>query len=866
MSVIAEIRREREDLARVLKKHAGIRKIVEDLYPDSAHFIYELLQNAEDTEASQAYFLLSEKSLIFEHNGRPFDPRDIEAITDIGEGTKADDNDKIGRFGVGFKAVFAYSETPFIWSPTLSFKICELVMPYECAALPDLGNKTRFEFPFNNRKKNPETAFLEIEAGLRELAETTLLFLTDLESIRWEIDQGSSGEVKRIKHYDYHFELGKQCGGEMTAGSHFLKFDQPVEGLDKQRIAVAFPLDLLPGVRKFDETKLVAEQLKIIPAAPGQVSVFFPAEKETSGLRFHLHAPFVPELSRASIKETAANQPLFQQLASLVATSLHQIRDLGLLSADFLAILPNPQDALPDRYQGLRTAIVKEMNSQPLTPTHSKSHAPARQLLQAEASLKELLAEEDIKLLVESAGEAPKWAVSAAQKNSNAHGFLNGLAITKWDIKKFVELFSERTSEGSRYISVSPYVVQGPDEDFMIWLSRKSPEWHQEMYALLYKELIPNGGCHCFYGRRIVRLSNGAYGVGSQCFFPSDDVEHDDVLPRVDTGVYSSGKSKSQQENARKFLVEVGVREVGEAEQIEAILKQRYSREAEISNEDSYWKDFKRFVALVEGDSSRAGLFKDYYIFHCIGSQLYRPGDVFLDQPFLDTGLSAYFQAWGKEADRFALHEKYKTCGIPVRRVAEFAKSLGAQTRLKIVDAHCYDNPAWSYLGSVSGDRCTNPIDVDYVIPHLEAFLGAPTLASSRLVWRTMESMPECPNYLKAIYQKNWRRGARGADSQLVHQLRNAAWVAQVDGRFVRPPEASCELLPEGFPYDAGWPWLEAIQFGQDAVNRSHARLEKQSLAEKAGFANAESMDRAKRFAALPLVDQERILSNWEHR
>lgn len=34
MSVIEAVRREREDLARVLKKHTGIRKIVEDLYPD----------------------------------------------------------------------------------------------------------------------------------------------------------------------------------------------------------------------------------------------------------------------------------------------------------------------------------------------------------------------------------------------------------------------------------------------------------------------------------------------------------------------------------------------------------------------------------------------------------------------------------------------------------------------------------------------------------------------------------------------------------------------------------------------------------------------------------------------------------------
>lgn len=77
MNVLEEVRRDREDLARVLKKHAGIRKIVEDLYPDSAHFIYELLQNAEDTGATEAHFELSKTSIAFEHNGRAFEPQDI---------------------------------------------------------------------------------------------------------------------------------------------------------------------------------------------------------------------------------------------------------------------------------------------------------------------------------------------------------------------------------------------------------------------------------------------------------------------------------------------------------------------------------------------------------------------------------------------------------------------------------------------------------------------------------------------------------------------------------------------------------------------------------------------------------------------
>ena len=84
----------------------------------------------------------------------------------------------------------------------------------------------------------------------------------------------------------------------------FSKFEKPVQGLENQRVAVYIRADFLPGVQQYDHRKPLAKQARIIPV-PGKVAVYFPAEKEASGLRFHLHAPFVPELSRASIKETS---------------------------------------------------------------------------------------------------------------------------------------------------------------------------------------------------------------------------------------------------------------------------------------------------------------------------------------------------------------------------------------------------------------------------------------------------------------------------------------------------------------------------------------------------------------------------------
>jgi hypothetical protein len=39
------------------------------MYADSAHFIYELLQNADDAGATTISFTLSDKQLVIEHDG-----------------------------------------------------------------------------------------------------------------------------------------------------------------------------------------------------------------------------------------------------------------------------------------------------------------------------------------------------------------------------------------------------------------------------------------------------------------------------------------------------------------------------------------------------------------------------------------------------------------------------------------------------------------------------------------------------------------------------------------------------------------------------------------------------------------------------
>src|SRR5664280_2192259 len=80
-----------------------------DLYADRTHFVLELLQNAQDAEATRIEFELLPDRLDVRHDGRWFSTSDVRGVCGIAESTKsADDPAQIGRFGVGFKSVYAY--------------------------------------------------------------------------------------------------------------------------------------------------------------------------------------------------------------------------------------------------------------------------------------------------------------------------------------------------------------------------------------------------------------------------------------------------------------------------------------------------------------------------------------------------------------------------------------------------------------------------------------------------------------------------------------------------------------------------------------------------------------------------------------
>ncbi len=837
--------------------------IFEDFYPDQAHFVFELLQNAEDAHATEAIFTLQDDGRFFEHDGkRHFTEDDVRSITGIDNSTKKNAPDQIGKFGIGFKSVFVYTQKPTIFSRDFSFSISRYVLPEAVPTDPLNGNRTSFWLPFNNPTKPAAEAYAEVKSGLTDLAETTLLFLSHLTGIRWVIGASTSGVIRRVNHSEHHVEVLKDIDGVTTARSHFLRFDQPVEHLSKQRVSIAFELNFLPNVAGFDVSLPLHKQLKITPATRGRVAVFFPADKETSGLRFHLHGPFVPELSRASIKETQANRPLYDHLARLTANALHWIRDAGLLYGEFLAVLPNHHDPIALRYQGIRSAVIDEMNNQPLTPTYAKRHAPAKCLVQAKAALKEILSEEDLEFLIGPNAISPQWGINASQKNSNMDRFLEGLKTITLDLNALVKMLCEKGRIPSYHVRERRRLEKKRHHEFVNWLENKSPEWHQALYAYLYSEcsqLSERARRQLFSQLRaiaIVRISNASYNVGEKCFFPSDGIEHDDVLPRVDSSIYTSGKNSVQREYARKFLEYIGVRDVGEAEQVEAILRKRYTSEGFSPD----FRDLVRFVSIVEKDPRNASMFADFHIFERTDGKFGTPSLVFLDRPFLDTGLAAFYEAVGDTDSLAGLAESYKQCGVSLARLIGFAQAVGVATSLRILKTSCRENPEWSYLSKVSGRNFRNAINEDFKIQDMGKALASPSLTISKLIWQTMCSLPHNTDYLHATYQKNETYGPRRADSQLVCELKSFAWIPQGKGVFVRPMAACAELLPDGFLFDPDWAWIKAIHFG----TATEEGMAEQVIARKLGFRDSKSLERARRFAALSTEEQDRILTERE--
>ncbi len=643
----------------------GLKSLLSELYPDNAHFIYELLQNAEDAFATTVEFTLEADRLTVRHDGtRPFSIADIESITGIGQSTKKDDPTQIGKFGVGFKAVFAYTTRPEVRSGAHSFAIDDLFVPtaIDGTAPPDW---TTFTFPFDREDKPAETARLEVEQGLSDLDEKTLLFLNRISTITYELHDGTFGIIERGPVESRVIAI-KRSEGDNFVDSHWLRLtgNASVPGPNASALTVAAAFKVEPADRprstkaKQAEGQDAAPRRSIVPVDDGDVSIYFPAVKESSGLRFHIHAPFASTVARDSVRDDPGNVDLVGDIARLIAEALPGMCADGLIDDSFLAALPNEDDQIGQPYDQIRDAIREAFNDLEITPVWGKgvAFAAARTLVASPSEFRNWLDPADLPTLFDFAGippaVTPRWI---RDRDGRAGKFLAGLDTIEFGWEELNQALS--AAESADEILEDDGEVYDDDEKvtpkaWFAWLAERTDDSLLRLY-----QLIGFGGRHhelycALEDVPIVRRRKRdlvSHVRGSATFLPSG--RSDKVKSRVPVNLayFDDDEDATRLANLKAFYGAVGTKRWDESARAEQRLEAYRDRNRAIPDGDELSQHlddvraFLRYGAKL-GTAVARGKLADVPMFLAEqsrgGQRWVTARETFVDLPFEDTGLS----------------------------------------------------------------------------------------------------------------------------------------------------------------------------------------------------------------------------------
>lgn len=331
----------------------SLERIIQ-LYTDKSHFIYELLQNAEDASATRIRFIQYEDRLVVMHDGAAFTEQNLRGLCDIGQSDKINNLNQIGEFGVGFKSVFGICDVVRLYSnprkeelagncEKFAIEIHDFTKPVdiEYKEIPE-EYTTVFEFPYKvGETFSGFTTIKELKEAvasrLKNLGITTLLFMRNLSVIDYEICckgleyQGQYRLNKErisptcIRAYALENENRKQ-----DSSISFLMFSAPINAdMPNRTLDIAFQMLVdRDGKTTFQTAK------------NPYISVYFPTETE-SKLKFIVQGPFRTTPNRSSVP---ANDPTNIKFAKAVGELLYrsilEVRDLGMLDLNFIKILP----------------------------------------------------------------------------------------------------------------------------------------------------------------------------------------------------------------------------------------------------------------------------------------------------------------------------------------------------------------------------------------------------------------------------------------------------------------------------------------------------------------------------------------------
>ena len=392
----------------------AVLDLLGQLYSERTHFIFELIQNAEDAGATELAFELFADRLEVRHDGRPFTEADVRGVCGVGQSGKSGDFTQIGQFGIGFKSVYAYTRSPHIHSGGEHFRIEMYVRPYPAESLRGDTAGTVLVFPFDHGAVPAPVAVREISAALNGIEPGTLLFLRHTTRLGVGgvqvdgavIERRLAGSIPpdRIPS-GRHVILStgrSDTRGPRRPDEEWLVWHRQTSspGLSGRQVEIAFRLGTTADYAALD----LAPDSGLAPDAPGggrriarcdrsPLNVFFPTQKETF-LGFLVQGPYRTTPARDNVPEhDPANQALVRETAALLADVLQELRAGRWITAEVLGALPLEAGDFPpgSMFRPLFDIVRDALASAEFIPVAGGLRAAADVRLAADAALHPLL-------------------------------------------------------------------------------------------------------------------------------------------------------------------------------------------------------------------------------------------------------------------------------------------------------------------------------------------------------------------------------------------------------------------------------------------------------------------------------------------
>lgn len=801
--------KDREESANMLEKPSmkGVKSSVVDKYTDHAHFIYELLQNADDTKATYAQFKLYHDKLVFAHNGeRHFSVSspaneekdrangklgDVNAILSIGNSSKTSES-TIGKFGVGFKAVFQYTSTPYIYDPEICFKIERFIVPVLLEAdYPERkAEETLFVFPFNHEENTPEKAFDEISDKLCSLV-NPLLFLLHLKKIEFEFD-GIIGSYQKEIIKEYHFDgtqaecinLSKVIDDEKAEKKLWL-FSRADE--NDRIYSVGFFLD---------------EDGRLCPIQQ-YAYCFFPT-RETTGLNFIIHAPFLLTDSREGIKAgNEHNKKMIDLLSDLAADSLVYLRDIGnkedirLIDDNILDIIP--LKSLHERnwygiekkseFEPFYEKILNAFRSEQIIPTESAYTIAENAYFANDRTIASVFDEETLQALMRV--QEAHWVFTTLTHKSQYKDYINEIIVKK-DINED-NILSKINSAFIESRSVEWL------SEFYNWIDETSKRINKCKTLPIF--LDSNGNAvpsHDQEGKLVLFLPTGE---DSDYTTVNDKLLKNEDINAFLTNTIRITKPALKNEIYNKILPKFNKGGNFDSRADFKKLFEYYRNECPPVEVDRYILELQNYDIVRYSTAKQTGYYRGKAnTIYFPTEELKKYFEVKPSTGFVD--IDGYIELVGKENEKF---------------LYSFLTELGVSKRIRIIDKtlerlEAKDRPyKWSH--SNGQDKWSEKV-IDGCSENISQIEKEKNIDKSIFFWHKIVGLfsenIDLNKELKGIhefYYYKWKKGE--FDSINVSELRTSKWLCTKTGEYVSPLNTYVNALAEGYDVSS----LAAEQF-----------------------------------------------------